>query len=186
MQLSRRLCVLVLLLLLQASIAFAAHLTPAQLQTLKTYIVSQGDLASQPANADGDAKIVELLSLPAAGPNNIVWKTNVSIGEVGQAFDPTELGNRTSLEHTRLQTQAIYLAGGINPSRAGTRAFFDAIFSAAGGANTRAALLVLYKRVATRGERLYATGTGSDAVPALLVIEGALDPDDVQKARALP
>lgn len=186
MRLLHRVSILIVLLLLQSGIAFAAHLTDPQLQTLKTYIVSQGDLNSLPMNADGDAAIVKLLAAPAAGPNNIVWKTNVAIGDVGKAFVGSELAGLTSLNHTRLQTLAIYLSSGVNPSLAGNRQFFDDIFSGAGGTGTRAALLVLWKRVATRGERLFATGTGSDAVPATLVVEGTFDPEDVQKARALP
>jgi hypothetical protein len=71
----------------------------------------------------------------------------------------------------------------VNPSIASNRAFFDDVFSGAGGTNTRAALLALWKRLATRGEKLYATGTGSDASPATLVVEGAISARDVEEAR---
>lgn len=66
------------------------------------------------------------------------------------------------------------------------RAFFDDVFSGAGGTNTRAALLVLWKRLATRIEKLFATGTGSDAVPATLVFEGEVSVQDIIEARNLP
>jgi hypothetical protein len=49
--------------------------------------------------------------------------------------------------------------------------------------NTRAALLALWKRLATRGEKLYATGTGSDAVPGTLTFEGNISARDVEEAR---
>lgn len=166
--------------------ASAAHFTPAQLQTLKTYIAGQADLNSQPNTSDGNFEVARLLNLAAAGPNNVVWKTSVPIGDVGKAFVGSELAGLTTLNHTRLQTLAIYLSAGVNPSLASNRQFFDDIFSGAGGVNTRAALLALWKRVATRGERVFATGTGSDASPAVLVMEGLIDTDDVEAARALP
>jgi hypothetical protein len=167
-------------------VASAAHFTPQQLQTLKTYIAGQPDLSSQPSTPDGHFEIARLLNLAAAGPNNVAWKTSVPIGDVGKALNGTELAGLTSLNHTRMQTLAIYLSSGVNPSLASNRQFFDDIFSGAGGVNTRAALLALWKRVMTRAEKVYATGTGSDASPATLVVEGAIDPDDVQAARALP
>jgi adenosylcobinamide amidohydrolase len=44
----------------------------------------------------------------------------------------------------------------------------------AGGTATRAKLLILWKRLATHAEKALATGTGSDAVPALLTQEGPI------------
>jgi hypothetical protein len=37
--------------------------------------------------------------------------------------------------------------------------------------------------VATRAEKLFATGTGSDAVPAQLTFEGSVSGNDVRQAR---
>ena len=65
------------------------------------------------------------------------------------------------------------------------RAGMDNIFSGAGGVITRAQLLALYKRTALRGEKLYATGTGSDAVPGLLTYEGPILNTDIVLALAL-
>jgi hypothetical protein len=72
---------------------------------------------------------------------------------------------------------------GVNPSLPDCRQFFDDIFSGAGGTNTRANLLALWKRLATRAEKLYATGTGSDPSPAVMVVEGAISYQDVMIAR---
>ena len=124
-------------------------LTTAQLQTLKTYIAGQGDLNSQPNHSDGAYAIAQLLNV-AATPTFTVWKTNVSINEVGKSFNGTELAGLTTGNQTRLQTLAQYLAGGTNPSIASNRAFFDDVFSGAGGTNTRAALLILWKRTARK------------------------------------
>jgi hypothetical protein len=160
-------------------------LTPAQLTTLKADIAANSDLNSQPNNSDGNLAIANLYNLNAS-PNFTVWKTNVPIGSIGASFNAAELAGLSTLNNTRLQSLAMYLAAGVNASRADTRAFFDDIFSGAGGVNTRAALLILWKRLAKRGEKLFATGTGSDASPATLVHEGNITPTDVQMARDLP
>ena len=89
----------------------------------------------------------------------------------------------SSLNATRLQTIALYSPAGINPSMSDRRTFFDDVFSGAGGVNTRAKLLALWKRNANRGEKLFATGAGSDAVPATLVIEGTIAVQDILLAR---
>ena len=115
-----------------------------------------------------------------------MWKSLVSIADVGRKINGGELAGLTTLNVTRLQCIATYLAGGISPVLADHRAFFDDIFSGAGGATTRAALLALWKRVASRVERLFATGTGSDASPGTLVFEGAIDVNDVSLALNLP
>ena len=160
-------------------------LTSAQLTTLKADILANSDLNSQPNNSDGNFAIANLYNLNAS-PAFTVWKTLVSINAVGSAFNATELAALTTGNQSRLQTIAQYLVAGVNPSRADTRAFFDDIFSGAGGVNTRANLLALWKRLAKRGEKLFATGTGSDASPATLVFEGNITPTDVQQARDLP
>jgi len=157
-------------------------LTPAQLTTLKNNIIADGTLNALPNNSDGAFAIAIAYNLPAS-PNFTVWKTNVSISDVGQKFNGTELAGLTTLNNTRLQTLAVFLAAGVNPSLPDNRQFFDDIFSGAGGTNTRANLLALWKRLATRAEKLFATGTGSDPAPATLVVEGALSFQDVINAR---
>ena len=160
-------------------------LTSAQLQTLKADIAANSDLNSQPNTSDGNFEVARLYNLQA-GPAFTVWKTSVPIGTVGQSFNGTELAGLTTANQTRLQSIAMYLAAGVNPSKADVRQFFDDIFSGAGGANTRTALLVIWKRLATRAEKLFATGTGSDASPATLTFEGNVSPQDVANARNLP
>jgi len=157
-------------------------LTTQQLATMKADILANPDLNSKPNNSDGAFEIARLYNL-AASPNFTVWKTNVAINDVGQKFNGTELAGLTSLNHTRLQTLATYLILGVNPSLPDTRQFFDDIFSGTGGATTRANLLTLWKRLATRAEKLYATGTGTDPAPATLTFEGAVSYSDVQTAR---
>jgi len=159
-------------------------MTPAQLQTLKTDILADPALSSQPNTPDGNDAIARAYNANAS-PDFTVWKTNVTINEVGKKFNGTELAGLTTGNQTRLQTLAQYLAGGVNPSLPDNRAFFDDVFSGAGGTNTRANLLALWKRLATRAEKLFATGTGSNASPATMTWEGAISYQDVTAARNL-
>ena len=157
-------------------------LTTAQLATLKADILADGTLNAQPNNSDGAFTIAAAYN-SAASPNFTVWKTMVSINDVGKKFNGSELAGLTTGNQSRLQTLAAYLASGVNPSLIDNRLFFDDVFSGAGGANTRANLLALWKRLATRGEKLFATGTGSDPSPATLTFEGNLNYQDVLTAR---
>ena len=157
-------------------------LTAPQLATLKADILSKPALSSQPMNSDGDSNIAKYYNGQAA-PNFTVWKTNVTTTQVGDNIVATELAGMTSLNLQRLQNIVTISTDGINASLPDRRAFFDDIFSGAGGAVTRPKLLALWKRFATEGEKLYATGTGSDATPATMTFEGSISYQDVSTAR---
>ena len=61
--------------------------------------------------------------------------------------------------------------------------------STAAGTNQAAgwvAVQAAMQRLANRAEKLYATGTGTTASPATMVVEGTITADDVQAARNLP
>jgi hypothetical protein len=74
--------------------------------------------------------------------------------------------------------------GTINPSKPNIRQGLSEAF----GANSAMATGILphLKRPATRAEKLFANGTGSDASPATLTFFGNLTYQDVLAARALP
>lgn len=198
MRLARLLTTAVLLVLPAPLVA--QSLTLAQLQTLKTDIA--GNTTAVPSGLPECANLVGLAvnALPNAtdpnaciaavynlanSPAFTVWKTKVPKVTVGETFNAAELAGLTSLNTQRLQNLAAWLDT-INPSLLTVRTFFDDVFSGAGGTNTRAALLILWKRLASRFERLYATGTGSDPSPATLVVEGTLSGATVGNARNLP
>ena len=157
-------------------------LTPAQMATLKANIIADAAFNGLPLNTDGAVTIANAYNL-AAAPAFTVWKTNVPIVEVGRAFNGAELAGLTTGNQTRLQTIAQYLSAGVNPSLIDNRQFFDDVFSGAGGNTTRPKLLTLWKRLALRIEKLFATGTGSDASPATLTWEGQISYADVEAAR---
>ena len=158
-----------------------SELTEAQLLTLKNSVLADPVLGILPASSNAINDIIAAYSKPAA-PAFTVWKTLVPIGSVGKGFNSAELGGLTTANTNRLIALAHYLLDGIDPSQASSRAFFDDIFSGAGGALTRASLAVLWKRQASRLEVLFATGTGSDASPATLGYDGALSYNDVRLA----
>jgi len=163
-----------------------AELTDAQMPALKAAILADAALNAIPNTYPaGAAQLAAALNADAS-PDFTVWKTQATINEVGKAFDGGELAGMTTGNQTRLQTLALYLASGVNPSLASNRKFFDDVFSGAGGVITRAALLVLWKRNARLIEKIFATGTGSDASPAQLVFQGTIGPIDAHNARNRP
>jgi len=161
-------------------------MTPAQLSTLKTSIAADATLNALPNTGEGPSTITAAYNLPAASPTFTVWRTNVSAKELGDNFVGTDLSGLSTLNHTRLQTVIMISQDGFNASLPDRRAMLDDIFSGAGGAATRARLLILYKRLATRAEKLYANtsqGAGTDAAPATLTFEGQITDADVRTAR---
>jgi len=143
-------------------------MTPNQLTALKADI--QTNFASQ--WAAGEYNIIAAAYNSFAAPDFIVWKSNVSLSDIGTAFVATALAAMTSGNNDRLVSFALYNPNGVQPSRSDHRAFFDDVFSPASGQSTREALLALWKRKATRAEKLFATGVGTDVSPATLVYEG--------------
>jgi hypothetical protein len=155
------------------------QLTTQQLQTLKAAIATETDAGFVAARAAGNEGV--MAEFYNTNSTFVAWKPVVSIIATGQAFNGTEWAGMTSANHTRLQTVAQYLSS-YNPGLADIRAMFNDIWSGAGGTNTRAALLALWKRFALKGEKLYCTGTGSDATPGLFVIEGQITAQNISDA----
>ena len=156
-------------------------LTPQQLTALKDDIAADPVLSLIPQTSDGAFEVAQAYNLEAS-PLFWVWKSLVSLGDVGRAFVASEVESLTTAENGRLQTFAQYNITGISPSRIDHRTFFDGVFSGAGGAGTRAALDTLWKREVLRIEQLLATGTGSLASPATLGHEGTISYRDVLAA----
>ncbi len=172
-----------LLLTIGLLASFAAHaaLTTAQVATLRADILASEFAAQCVPSGDGPYNIAAAYNLPKS-PAFTVWKTAVPIAQVGIAQDATEVAGLTTANTSRLQVYALFSGGTFNASNANVRAGFDSVFSGAGGATTRASLLALWKRTATRSEALFATGTGSDASPATMTAEGALAVADAIRA----
>ncbi len=159
-----------------------SHLTNAQLLTLKSAILNETDATFVGYRNANDKPSMAAWFSADSSPAFIVWKTSVPMAQVGTAMNSSELAGLTTANTNRLQVMAAFSGGTFNPSLSDVRAGFDSVYSGAGGALTRAALLALWKRTARRLEKLYATGTGSDASPATLVFEGAVDSGHIGEA----
>ena len=159
-------------------------LSTAQLAVLRAAILADPALATQPMDGNGNGFIADAFNL-LASPAFTVWKTSITLMEVGKAIRSSDVANLTTANTNRLTVTAAFSGGVFDPANLDTWAGFDDIFSVAGAAPTRANLLALRKRLAKRIEKLFATGTGSDLSPATLVFEGTITPLDVDQARNL-
>jgi hypothetical protein len=160
------------------------NLTDAQKATLKTHILAS-------ANADVIAartirNDVELARLYNLNSSFIVYKTSVTLNAIGLAFEYTGVAALTSANNERLNVFANYNPVSADPRRSDVRQFFEDVFSVAAGATTRANLIALWKRPATVAESVFTTGTGSDAVPGALVVEGTISVSEISAVMNLP
>ena len=115
-----------------------------------------------------------------SSPEVIVWKSSVTKADLLEQISYADLLSRTADQRAIL---SIYLQGEVIPcDRQRVRTAFDTIFS---GTGTATRLLAFFKRTATRGEALFATGgTGLDDNPHRLVKEGDLLGTDIELLRA--
>lgn len=157
-------------------------MTTQQLQTLKAAIEADGVLAALPHNDDTAYQIADAFNTVAA-PAFVVWRSNVNVEEIMQngfvwtAVDGLSVG-RARIWDWMTRT------GIVNPSRANVRAGIDNAFQGTGAelVSMRAAIYAHCKRNATRAEKLFATGTGTDASPATMMFEGTISYRDVVEA----
>jgi len=155
-------------------------LTTVQLQALKSAIATETDPVFVTLRATNDESgMAAWYNLTSTF---VAWKSKVTLLETGQAFNGTEWAGMTSANHTRLTDVALWISSGYDAAKADIRAMFNDIWSGAGGTNTRANLLTLWKRFATRGEKIYCTGAGSDASPGIFTFEGVLTAQDISDA----
>ena len=199
---------LTLLLLLLASPVGAQTLTPAQLTTLKNNIAASADtipsalngscaglvgtaVNAVPNTSDGNFCLAAVYNQPAAVAF-WAWRTSVSKSDyvTGTSPDATTFiwaGNgfitRTAQEQTAWQ-EMFSVTGTVDPSKANVRQAFTDIFSGTGNAaSNRTHMTAMSRRLVTRFERLYTTGTGSTGSPGLLVVEGAVSGQVIEQAR---
>jgi hypothetical protein len=160
-------------------------MTPAQLTTLKNFINADPTLSAVPAGSDGDYFIAEQLNKEVA-PAFIVWRTDVRAEEIGNAWIGTDIDGMSALNMQRLQLLLDSAPTGVfNMSRADRRAGFENPFGTNQNNASRVAMREAWKRPATVFEKLFATGTGSSASPATMVLESPVSWPDVGEARRL-
>jgi hypothetical protein len=118
-----------------------------------------------------------------ASPVFVVWRSAVPQTEIMlNGFDWTRVDNLSVGKARIWQWLFDNPEKTINPSKTNIRAGIDATWTGTqADLDVRAAVYVHCKRDATRLEKLFATGTGSTAVPATLAegIEGAIGFSDL-------
>lgn len=135
-------------------------LSSNQLITLRNWIVANN-------NSIFDQSAADLLNMPA-DPAFTVWKTNVTSQEIMQnGFNWTRVDN-LSVGKARVW-EWMFQFGSIDPSKANIRAGIEAVWvGTQADLDVRAAVYAHCKRLASVAERMFATGTGSDASPATM------------------
>ena len=155
-------------------------LTVPQRQTLLAHINADPTLSEIPNNPDGALQIADILNL-LADPAFVVWRSDVSTAQiravlVWSEYDALSVSKQNAFEF--LSSNGI-----VDASLANVRQGIASIFAGPNQAGNFAALIVIAKRSATRTEKLFSTGTGSDASPATMTFEGSLPWQEVHNSR---
>lgn len=155
-------------------------LTEAQRVSLAAHIRANTDQNVVDALAiRNDTELTRLYNLDSLF---YVYRPSVTIQQIGAAFDWSEVEGNTSVENERLNVFRAYFEESVDPSRQDIRAFFDGVFSGAGGTNTRASLADLWVRFATVAESVFASGVGTIGDPGALDFIGFITTNDVGMA----
>ena len=151
-------------------------MTPAQTATLKAAIIADNNLATQKAAHDTQA-IADYLNTASAF---IIWKTATSVDDIMRnGIDWTRVDN-LSVGKARVWEWMSRL-GVLNCSKTNIRAGIDAVWvGTAADLAVRAYIYSQCKRAATWFEQVFATGTGTDATPGFLVIEGSVSEFEIR------
>jgi hypothetical protein len=162
-------------------------LTPAQQATVKSDIQNTPELNAFPNNSDGAFAIAALYNA-AASPAFTVWRTAVPIDEMmGNGFVWNEVDALTAGQARIWQWMA--QLGIVNPSKASVRQGLNNAFSVnapntlGNTATGVGGIQPHLRRLTSRIEKLFATGTGTTAAPGTLTFEGQVSLQDIEQAR---
>jgi hypothetical protein len=150
------------------------NLTPAQQVTLLANI--NATPAALAIYQNGDLTGLAAFYNALAEPAFIVWKTFVSRDDVMlNGFDWARVDNLSIGKARIWEWLVMGPTGGFNPSKSNVRLGIDATWTGTqADTNVKLAVYVHCKRSASRLEKLFATGTGSDADPATMTVEGEI------------
>lgn len=142
--------------------------------------------------AESDAELVAFRNSGDTGgianwynaPSTVwVWRTRVPVDEYRNALVWTEVDGLTAGGARIWDWITGSMTLDINPSKTEIRQGIGDCWNA--GTTTRTNLLSVGKRFASRLEAMFATGTGSEADPAVLDVEGEIPYTEVIRALAL-
>lgn len=157
-------------------------LTTGQLQTLKAAILAETNTTFVALRAANDETgMADWLN---AASTFIVWRTSVTQDEIMQnGFDWTRVDNLSFGKARIWEWMFNNEARAINPSNSNVRAGIESVWvGTAADLAVRASVYAHCKRAASRAERVFATGTGTDASPGLLGWEGYVTAQTVSDA----
>lgn len=160
-------------------------LSDAQLPALKAAILAETDPAFVGYRTAGATGLMADWFNVAS--TFVVRKKRVNSGDIGPILNYVAVSSLTTANRDRCTTFLVVNPSGFEPT-ADVESYWDTTFGGALGGQgqaTRDALKALWRRFATRGERVYATGTGNDAAPGTLVYEGSISDSDVIRALAV-
>lgn len=163
-------------------------LTTEQAAALRADILASNDpdvVAARGGGAVGrnDTELARLYNL-AASPAYTAWKVSITKDEIyGNGFSWAQIDNVTE-PRWRIWVELFdNEARACAPYKPNVRAGIGEVWTGTAAKEAvRDYVLAKCKRAATRVERLFATGTGSDAVPGVLAVEGELTPSDIGRA----
>ncbi len=156
-------------------------LTSEQMAVLKASILAATDQATIDARTVGDTQALASLYNATASPAFYVWRPVLTSAQARAAISGGDgLAQLDNLTAGKRDSLLWVFDADTFPANATQRA---AIENLCGTQNTlKAAIAAAQKRTVTRAERLFATGTGSEASPGALGWEGSLSGDDVASA----
>lgn len=142
-------------------------LTPEQQTVIAAAIAADQALAAWAVERRDDL-IADAFNAPSS-PAFKVWRTSVGKDEITQnGFDWTRLDNLSVGKARVWDAMFDNATRSMNPAKSNVRAGIESVWvGTAADLAVRAAVYVHCKRVVSRAEKLFATGTGTDAVPGI-------------------
>ena len=159
-------------------------LTQEQLAVLKADILADPVLSQWAATGRMAQEIADAYNLTAS-PAWVVWRTEVTAEEWRAAIiGGGGASQLDALTGSKRDSLLWAVNDTLDPSVPAVRTALDDF---CGSQNTlKAAIAAAEKRNALRCEKLFSSGTGSTASPAMMGYEGTLTYQDVEAALALP
>lgn len=153
-------------------------LSESQRVTLAAHICSSSDPAVQAALAvRNDTELTRLYNLPSSF---IVWRESIAPEEYREGMVWTEIDQLTVGKARIWEWVTQQMTMPIDATKENVRAGLAEVFPA--NSETRPALLNIAKEAATLAESLFATGTGTTALPGVRTFVGTITTEDVGRA----
>ena len=156
-------------------------LTTEQQAIFKAALLAETDDELVGYRTNGQTPLIAKWYNTASAPGYIVWRSSVSQDEIMQnGFDWTRVDN-LSVGKSRIWEWMFNNQGReFNPSKPNVRAGIDATWvGTAADLAVRTSVYIHCKREATRIEKMFAVGSGTDNSPSTMMFEGELSEYDV-------